>query len=177
MEQGEPQIPVRACMWKSEPLLGLQHSAVAYTINAVTALSHLAYVEDPPAETYSLETIALRRVAVGEAIGHSRKTFGTCVNAIGQAKSFRSIHIAAWAAQVRAATLEDLSRDGRLASKAGYSEHVFHSAELMGRRRVWWDWDDRSHVLVLVGLRASGFQLEAVANTLWGTEHWKIDKD
>ena len=51
-------------MWKSESL-GWQYSAAAYNTYAVTVLSYLAQLEDPPAETYSLEAIALRRAAVG----------------------------------------------------------------------------------------------------------------
>jgi hypothetical protein len=155
----------RAAMWKSESL-GLQYSAAAYNTYAVTVLSYLSQLEDPPEETYSLEATALRQAAVGPGNWASQQDLWHLRECYGQAKSFRSIRIAAWSAQVRAATLEDLSRDEKLQNRAVYLRHLFHSAEFFGRRLIWRDWYNRSHVLVLVGavdkLRESGIKLETI---------------
>ena len=156
-------------MWKSEAL-GLQYSADAYNTYAVTTLSYLAQLENPPAETYSLETIALRQAAVGPGNWASQQYLWHLRECYGQAKSFRSIRIAAWSAQVRTATLENRSRVESLTSRAGHLRQLFHSAEFMGRRLVWREWYDRSHVLVLANalseLKENGIQLETIFKNL-----------
>jgi hypothetical protein len=54
----------RVGLWSSQGL-GLQYSAMSYNIFAVSVLSYLAQLENPPAETYQLESAAMVKVAVG----------------------------------------------------------------------------------------------------------------
>ena len=119
----------------------------------------------------------MRRVAVGPGNWASQEDLWHLRECYGQAKSFRSIRIAAWSAQVRAATLEDLSRDESLERKAEHLEHLFHSTEL---------WVDEGFGGTVTRPRSGECRRQSKrkwnstrsnSENIIGHQPWKMDKD
>ena len=138
-----------------------------YNAYAVPTLSFLSQLEEPPEETLVLEAKTLRRAAVGPGSWVPKEDFWHLRECYGQARSFRSIRVAALSAQVRVATLDDFGCDGdSLSVRATRLETL----EFMGRRRLWRDWYRRSHVLTLVKaldrLKQLGIHLEKIVKEM-----------
>jgi hypothetical protein len=157
-------------MWAGKGL-GLQFSAMAYNMYAISVLAFLAQLEEPPAETYRIEERALLRTATGPANWASPEDLWHLKESYGQARSFRSVQMMALTSQARVATVENLTVRGRcLKMRAADLDKLLLTGEFIGRRRVWKDWYQRCHVLVLRNalqqLLVRGIQLERILGEL-----------
>jgi hypothetical protein len=156
----------RSSMWTGEGL-GLQYSAMAYNMYAISVLSFLAQLEEPPAETYRIEKRALFRAATGPASWASPEDLWHLKECYGQARSFRSVRMMALASQARVAAVENLTVRGRcLKVRAADLDELLIKGEFIGRRMIWKDWYQRSHVFVLRNateqLSEQGIKLERI---------------
>ena len=159
---------IRAWDWSS---LGLQFAATAYNTYAMSVLSYVAQLEQPPERVIEAERSALRKVAKGPGNWAKPEDLWFYKENFGGAVSFASMHFTAWSSQVRVCTWEGIARGGihatQRASALGLTLTV---GEYMGRRRTWDDWYKMSHVCVLRSamerLSGAGISLSSIFNEL-----------
>jgi hypothetical protein len=100
----------RVGLWGSQHL-GLQYAALTYNVYAVSVLAYVAQLEEPPDSTYSIEAWGLTKSAVGPSPNWaSAEDFWNLSRCYGQARSFHSVSVMAWASKIRVATFQRIRR-------------------------------------------------------------------
>jgi hypothetical protein len=139
----------RAELWGKQGA-GLFYATTAYNTYVITVLSFIGQLENPPEAVLEAEKSALRRIASGPGNWIIPSDLQHLSECYGQAMSFNAIETSAWSAQVRTALLEDKKMGGLdVTPRASHLRHLLHSAEYMGRRRIWQHWYDQSYLFVL----------------------------
>ena len=155
----------RATLWGSQPV-GLYYSATAYNTFAMSVLSYVAQLENPPEQITELEEKALRRVAPGPGraipsdLWYLQEHFG-------QTRSVKSVQVTSLAAKLRVATWEASELGGlRVKERAEALENLRTGNDYMERISTWRQWYKRSHVRTLYlatrSLKTSGIISERI---------------
>ena len=170
-----------ARLWGSQGL-GLQYSALTYNTFAISTLTFLSQLEDPPPDIYDLEKRALRRVAPGPGKDWATAEDLWHLQRYGQARSFRSLRVTAWATQIRATAWEAKDDGGlRVAERSKCLDDLLIHTNYSERRWRWTEWYKRSHIATLAAankrLRSLGGSVSAIKTELangaslpWSTE-------
>ena len=82
----------RATLWGSQPV-GLFYSATAYNTFAISVLSYVAQLENPPEQVLELEEKALRKVAPGPGKWTIPSDLWYLQEHFGQTRSFKSVQV------------------------------------------------------------------------------------
>ena len=151
--------------------LGLHYAATAYNTYAMSVLSYIAQLEEPPLRITETERRALRKVAPGPGNWMTNEDLWFFKECYGGTTSFANIHFTAWAAQVRVATWESRAHGGlAVNARSAALEHTLMTGDYMGRRRIWEGWYTRSHVVVLRNavqkMQTLGFTTEDVMTSI-----------
>jgi hypothetical protein len=171
----------RICLWGSQAL-GLQYAAMTYNIYAVPVLAYVAQLEEPPADTYRIEECGLAKSAKGPFKWASKDDLWYLKECYGQARSFHSVRVMAWASKVRVATLENMRRRGAtIEARAKELDDFLHTSEYLGRRTVWRDWYAKSHILILAKavneLAGIGLQISEITKGITGETRLPSEPD
>ena len=139
----------QAQLWGNQGT-GLFCATAAYNTYVSTILAFVGQLENAPPHVLDAEKKALRRMAPGPGNWILRPDLEYLSECYGQSLSFYGVQTTAWSAQVRVTRMEAASSGGlRVHSRAKELRQLLNTAEYMGRRRVWQQWYDQSHVFVL----------------------------
>ena len=138
----------RCSMWNGQAL-GLQYQVMTYNVFAVSTLSFISQLESPPADVEKAEQVGIRRAIPGpygwcsiDDLWHLKEHFG-------QARSAKSIHYTAQAAQLRVWRWDPACRNPHFLSDLA----DLHNARKYPWQPVnavrWQDWYDRGFAITL----------------------------
>ncbi len=162
----------RACLWGSQSL-GLQYAAKTYNTFAMSVLTFLSQLEEPPSEAFVAETKALRRAAPGPGNWASSEDLWYLKECYGQTVGFQSLKTMALAAKVRVATYEPLSLPGKSLRRRAYDLRVcMNGTEKFDRLARWSCWYNASPVFILTAavneFVRMGFAIDCVQQEVAG---------
>ena len=129
---------------------GLQYSALTYNTFAVSTLSYVAQLEQPPDWLYEEERMALKKVASGPRDWAGPDDFWHLKDGYGFCQAFKCIRWLAQAAQLRVYVC-----DKATLNKSELHDSVARTRQLMAcpsvpyTRCIWKDWFARSFLLRL----------------------------
>ena len=139
----------RVSLWSAQGT-GLQYSALTYNIFAMSVLSFVSQLESPPEAAYQLEEQELKGAAKGPHRWVTPADLWHLSELYGQAQSFQSLRIMAWASKVRVAAWENLALDGRkLMDRAFDLETALGATDYVYRKHKWSAWYAAAPALTL----------------------------
>jgi hypothetical protein len=160
----------RAKLWSTQGV-GLQYAALTYNVFAMSILSFVSQLENPPQSTYQAEQQALRGAAKGPYNWAMPDDLWHLHDLYGQARAFHSLRVLSWASKVRVATWEPLTFRGKsLKQRALDLEAELSSTDFAYRKSKWSKWYAAAHANTLVqalrDLENKGIRVTDLTNKL-----------
>ena len=164
----------RVWLWSAQKQ-GLHISIYAYNILAISVLSFLAQLEQPPKKVLGAELMMLRKAASGPGNWVSAEDLWYLNEGYGQYKSAVSLAMLSKAAQLRVVFSEKWSEYGAsLRTRARKLELLIKETDKVGRKFRWRSWYSRSFIITLqnnrLQLAEKGISFSKIETELCGHE-------